>query len=192
MNRTAWTSAIGLVVCFSLILPGCGSTAVTAGGGAGSATIDNGGTGNGPDGSGSTGNGGGSGSVNDGTGDGGGGSTDGTGGDIGTDGAPDGGGDGTGGTTSPPAVALSSSGTIAAPGQLVFLICTVLDDGGSPVTRFSFQSSAGGAELTQDGSATATAFVPEAPLSITYTCTGTNEAGTSDLSNPVTVTVTNG
>jgi len=185
MNRTSWTTAVGQIVGLCLIFPGCGSTALIAGG-AGSATIDNGGNGGGQ------GGGGGAGGVNDGAGDGSSG-TDGTGGgDAGTDGAPDGGGDGTGGTASPPAVALSSSGTIAAPGQLVFLTCTVLDNGGSPVTQFSFQSSAGGAELTQDGSATATAFVPEAPLSITYTCTGTNDAGVGEPSNPVTVTVTDG
>ena len=103
---------------------------------------------------------------------------DGTG--AGDDGADDG---DTGAGVEPPEVALSTTGGT---GDLLYLTCTVLDDGGGTVTSFNFTSTAGDETLTQDGGSTATAYVPAIPT-IVYECTGTNEAGTGPSSNQVIV-----
>ncbi|MHC4236268.1 MAG: hypothetical protein ACYSUQ_14215 [Planctomycetota bacterium] len=110
---------------------------------------------------------------------------DGTGGDGGDadDEEPDSG-------VSPPTVTLSVSDTSPAAGAIIFLTCSVSDDGGGFVSEFSFSSTAGAETIVHDGvSSTASAFVPAALFTVTYTCSGTNEAGQGPSSNPVTVSV---
>ena len=84
------------------------------------------------------------------------------------------------------------SAVTALPQDLILLRCSVDDDGGLEVTSFSFSSSAGSAEIQQDGTATATALVPISLTPISYRCRGTSPAGTGPNSAPVLVTVTGG
>jgi len=90
-----------------------------------------------------------------------------------------------------PTVALFVESTVVQPGDLLFLTCTVLNDGGGTVSRFTFATTTGGATLTQDGGATATALVPSGLGSIIYTCAGENEAGVGPDSAPLIVDVIN-
>lgn len=101
-------------------------------------------------------------------------------------------GDTDGGGVAPPTVTLFVDNTNPAPQQFIILSCLVGNDGGGPVTSFSFSSSAGSGEIQQDGSSTATALVPVGLWSITYTCNATNQAGTGPDSPPIMVYVTGG
>ncbi len=78
------------------------------------------------------------------------------------------------------------------PQQFITLTCSVADDGGLPVTSYSFSDSTGSAGITQTGDSFATALVPVGFFTLTYTCNATNQAGTGPDSPPVLVTVTDG
>lgn len=168
MKRYAGLLAMVLVVVLMMLI-GClavgpGDTVPVAGAGGGSAD----GTG-----------GGGSGSTGDpGSGDGGlpGDDDSQPGSDADTGGLPP--DDGAAGGAVPPTVILFVNDTNPLPQSLITLTCTISDNGGAPVTSFSFSSSAGSAEIQQDGGQTATALVPSGLFNIAYTCRGTNQAGT--------------
>ena len=66
-----------------------------------------------------------------------------------------------------PSVALFASPAAAFVGQVVTLTCVTTDTGGSAAFDYEFISSAGGAEIQQDGSLTATAFIPAGLLTST-------------------------
>ncbi|HUU83073.1 MAG TPA: hypothetical protein VM243_06165 [Phycisphaerae bacterium] len=187
MNRYAILVAI--LLSAALLTPG-GCVPVTTGGTVVPTDGTNGG-GGGDGGTGGDGGGNGGGGI-DNSADGDGGvpndNDDGTGGDTDTSGLDE--GDGSGAV--PPTVNLFVSNTSPLPQTLITLSCIVNSDGGAPVTSYGFSSTVGGDEIQQDGSATASAFVPAGLFSIFYTCNGTNAAGSGSDSPPVQVNVSGG
>lgn len=182
MERYAGLLAMLLVA--GLVMP-IGCLAVNAGGTVPAAGAGDGGSTDGTGGGGSADGGGGTGDP--GSGDGGLPSEDDSqpGSDADTGGLPP--DDGAAGGAVPPTVILVVSDTNPLPQTLITLNCLVSDAGGDPVTSFGFSSSAGSSEIQQDGGQTATALVPTGLFTITYTCRGTNQAGTGPDSSPVLV-----
>ena len=109
--------------------------------------------------------------------------------DASTDGGdPDTGGD-DGSELAGPGVILSVTNPAPAVGELIFLTCVVTEPGGSPATSFEFFSTATGAEIIQDGSATASAVMPPGFFTIDYQCRAQTPAGAGPLSPIVIVSV---
>ena len=176
----AMVAVVVLMMLIGCLAVGPGGTVPVAGAGGGST-----------DGTGGGGDAGGGGTGDPGSGDGGLPSEDDSqpGSDADTGGLPP--DDGAAGGAVPPTVILFVNDTNPLPQALITLTCTVSDSGGAPVTSFSFSSSAGSGEIQQDGGPTATALVPTGLFTITYTCSGTNEAGTGPDS-PVVLVNTGG
>ena len=86
-----------------------------------------------------------------------------------------------------PRVVLTVSNPTPHVNEEVLLSCTVLA-GASPATTFAFQPT-DGRLLAGSSSGTATFLVGESDIGVAhaYTCTATNEAGTSEPSNVQTI-----
>jgi len=107
----------------------------------------------------------------------------GTGGDE-----PSGGGDGGGPVDQVPVVSLQASNTTPQPNETIQLQCSVTAGGGETI-RYTFQPTFG--RLTVDeNSGRANFIVTDTDVGVTlrFTCTAQNEAGTSAPSNEVVIT----
>lgn len=109
--------------------------------------------------------------------------TDGGNQDTGTNGPDDGSG------SAAPGVSLFVDDISPSTGQTIFLTCLVTEPTESPATSFDFFSTAGGGEIIQNGSASASAIIPPGLFTINYQCQAQSPAGPGPLSPVVIVNV---
>lgn len=104
------------------------------------------------------------------------------------DGSPPGGGGDDGGNDQVPLVSLQASNTTPQLNEQVVLQCSIVS-GGSGSARFAFQPTSGRL-IVNANTGRATFIVSETDLGVSspFTCTGENDAGTSDPSNEVVIT----
>ncbi|MDO8630899.1 MAG: hypothetical protein Q7R41_10435 [Phycisphaerales bacterium] len=104
------------------------------------------------------------------------------------DGSPPGGGGVDGGSDQAPLVSLQASNTTPQLNEQVVLQCSIVA-GENGSARFAFQPTSG-TLIVNANSGRATFLVSETDLgvSIPFTCTAENDAGTSDPSNEVVIT----